>query len=360
MQLPDSPFHARVEQSCDFLRTTFDDTARQLAELSPDAAAACQHVKDLALGGKHIRSLLTHVAADRPADQPTPGADISVAAAFDLLHSAFLLVDDIIDDDDIRRGRTTLHAYSRKRALEHHGINPANGSAATHYGRSVAVLAGMAAQNVTMRVVLESGAPTEVTAHLLKLFSHATGSSIAGEFMDIHHSLPDVHPTAHDIATTNRLKTSIYSFEAPLIAGRLLAGGGMDDVAHATTLGRDLGAAYQLADDIRDVYASGEETGKATGGSDLSQKRATALISFATTTDAWPTIEKALDQHPVDTTTIATMLRDCGALHSAQQAIDQHLHDAHTTIEKLQLSTAATDLLHHLADNVGRSHTTVV
>ncbi|WP_158256132.1 polyprenyl synthetase family protein [Corynebacterium sp. 13CS0277] len=355
MHLASSPFTQRVEESVEFLSRTLTAAEERLGALSAGAVACAQHTRHLALGGKHVRALLVHVSADRPAGTPTPEADIAVAAAFDLLHCAFLIIDDIIDNDDVRRGNTTLHAMARDKAVSLHGVVPARD--AEDYGRSVATLAGMAAQNYAFRLVLESGADPATTAHLLRLFSIATGASVAGEFMDVHHSLPNVHPDAHDIAITNRLKTSSYSFEAPLIAGQRLAGRSDHHLELATALGRDLGAAYQLADDLRDVYAPGAVTGK-TQGSDLYQKRATALISFATTTDAWPEIERALDATEVDTQRIAQMLADCGALADAQASISAHLDHAHRTIDDLALSADATDVLHEVADTIVGSYST--
>lgn len=356
MQLPDSPFSTRVEESCDFLSDTLSAAEVRLGELSPGAAACVRHTAALALGGKHIRSLLVHVSADRPQDAPTQQEDIAVAAAFDLLHGAFLIIDDIIDEDDVRRGNTTLHAMARDSAIRLHGIDPVSQAhLAEHYGRSVATLAGMAAQNYAFRIVLESGADPTTTGKLLRVFSLATGASVAGEFMDVHHSLPNVHPDAHDIAVTNRLKTSSYSFEAPLVAGQMLAGASEEKLRFATDLGRDLGAAYQLADDLRDVFAPTAVTGK-TQGSDLHSKRATALMMFATSTPAWPEIERALDADTVDTARIAQLLADCGALDQAIAAIDEHLMDAHTKIDALGLSDHASHLLHVLADEVADSY----
>lgn len=323
-ELP-APFDARTAASTAFLRQTFLDLVARIANLSDDAASACTHVGQIATGGKHLRAALVHIGADRNPDTPPERADVAVAAAFDLLHAAFLVLDDVIDADETRRGEPTIHADVRDRSGD------------AHYGNSVAILAGTAALNEASRLIINCGAPAETILLILRQFIEATADSMLGEFMDIQHSLPTAQPSNQLIELASRLKTSTYSFEAPLACGALLAKS-PERVPHLTQIGRRLGSAYQLADDLQSIYGSTETTGKDPAG-DIVHHRATPLIACAKETDAWPEIAQAIAD--CDIPTVQKLLRSCGAVDSAIDQAEQHLHHALQGIATAHLSPVA-------------------
>ena len=70
---------------------------------------AHEGVATVALGGKHLRSRLVHLSAGEVGGGHRHAATV-FGASVDLLHAAFLIHDDIIDEDDLRRGQPTIHA----------------------------------------------------------------------------------------------------------------------------------------------------------------------------------------------------------------------------------------------------------
>ncbi|GAA4786262.1 Octaprenyl-diphosphate synthase [Corynebacterium canis] len=327
-ELP-APFIARTAASTAFLRDTLLRMVARVAEYNRDAAQAYEHSMRIAMGGKHLRATLVHVGADRLIDAPPAPADTAVAAAFDLLHASFLILDDVIDADETRRGEPTIHAMAR----DHSGD--------AHYGESVAILAGTAALNKATRIVANCGAPAEITLQVLNLFTQATADSMVGEFMDIHHSLPQVEPTDALIHLASRLKTSAYSFEAPLACGALL-GEHPERIPQLVRIGRHLGSAYQLADDLQSVFGTPDRTGKDPAG-DLIHHRATPLIATARATPTWSKIEQAINEE--DWREAQALLRACGAVEQSTEQAQQHLDTAAALTRETQLSQPARAVL---------------
>ena len=321
MSVVESSLLLRRDASVAFLQRRFEQLIHDVDQVNGDAAWACTLAENIATGGKHVRSLLVHVGADRPAHvEATP--DIAFGAAFDLLHAAFLVLDDVIDADEQRRGSPTIHAAARQRATDLHG--PITRDDAAHYGTSVAILAGTAAMNEASRIIIDAGAPADTTVQLMRIFHTAITDSVVGEFMDIHHSLPGVDASDDLVRMASRLKTSSYSFETPLISGAILAGRDWA-VPHLTNLGRTIGSAYQLADDIQSIFAPSSITGKDPAG-DLIRGRATPLMALAQHTQQWPDMVAAIAGGDLDHA--RTLLRHSGAVDKAHAEAEGYLDDA--------------------------------
>lgn len=194
-------------------------------------------------GGKRIRAFLVlesarlhgvNAAAARP-----------VAAAVEALHAYSLVHDDLpaMDDDDLRRGRPTLHMHSSE---------------------AMAILAGDALQSLAFGLLTspEIG-DADSRLRLIAGFAHAAGADgmVLGQALDIAAESAD---TPLDLAAITRLQDAktgaLIRFAA--IAGPLIAGDAPDALG---AYARALGLAFQIADDILDVTGDSAMTGKRTG-----------------------------------------------------------------------------------------------
>lgn len=250
---------ARVNASIELLRSFLGDArshvtvACDLLDDAHDAVATC------ALGGKHLRSMLVHIAAGDVSGERRYAAEV-FGACVDLMHAAFLIHDDVIDSDDLRRGLPTVHSVVRRRTGDH------------HVGTSVAITAGDLAFNAAYRLLAHAGLPGELTADALRILTDAADLTIIGELLDIAHSIYPA-PTAELVKVSNHLKTAVYSFAAPLQLGALAAG---RPTAMFNEIAEELGCAYQAADDIAGAIGCHTKTGKEAGG-DIKQGRATLM-----------------------------------------------------------------------------------
>jgi farnesyl diphosphate synthase len=209
-------------------------------------------------GGKRLRPFLTLQGAAL-FGAPEPRA-VRAAAAIEMLHTYSLVHDDLpcMDDDDLRRGRPTTHRQ---------------------FDEATAVLAGDALLTASFEVL--AGAETHpdgaVRAELVARLASAGGTSgmIGGQMMDMQ--APERDYDEAGVILLQRMKTGAL-FEFACEAGPILAQASARDRQNLRDYARDLGLAFQIADDLIDALGSTEQAGK-TVGKDQDQGKAT-LISL--------------------------------------------------------------------------------
>jgi geranylgeranyl diphosphate synthase type II len=296
--------------------------------------------RDAARGGKRIRPrlLLTAYrglrgAAGEPqdrgtADDPFDDAARDAAVAYELLHTAFLLHDDVIDGDTVRRGRPNLagafDADARARSTA-----PAR---ARRWGESAALLAGdlllHAASSRLARIPVDEW----MRERLLDILDHGVFVTAAGELADVALSegLGPLPPGLDDVLAMTEHKTAAYSVSGPLMTGALLAQATEEALAALAEFGRLVGTAFQLGDDLLGVFGSEQVTGKSIL-SDLRQGKETSLIAFARGTDRWPELAPWFGRPEVsaaDARRLATVLEACGARRFVERLLADHVDRA--------------------------------
>lgn len=198
-------------------------------------------------GGKRLRGFLVLECAR----QFGVGRNTALrtAAAIEMLHAYSLVHDDLpcMDDDDLRRGKSTVHKA---------------------FDEATAVLAGDALQANAFFVLAEpdTHADPAVRAELCRGLARAAGprGMCGGQMMDMLAEAAGEPMEEAEIGRLQMLKTGkLIEFAAE--AGAIL-GKAPVQMRHAlAAYGRDLGAAFQIADDLLDATASAEEAGKRTG-----------------------------------------------------------------------------------------------
>ena len=189
------------------------------------------------VGGKRFRPRMVFAAYEALGGTDSEAA-ACIGAAFELLHTALIVHDDVIDRDFTRRGAPNLAGAYRDRAL----ASGAQDAAAEHRGISAAVIAGDLALFNAYRLIDRSGVSDVVRGRLVEVMDDALFASAAGELIDVDFSFMPEVPRVDDILTMERLKTAVYSFECPLQAGAILAGASEETVATLGDFGRDIGS----------------------------------------------------------------------------------------------------------------------
>ncbi len=303
---------ARVASSLDLMKEFLDEGLRRAPVDVRLLQMAYEGVSTFSLGGKHLRSRLVHISAGAVTGQRLYAATV-FGACVDLLHGAFLIHDDIIDRDDLRRGLPTVHAAVREEFGD------------AHLGTSLAIVAGDLGINGALQLLLNSELEDGLVRRGMRLLSAAAQETITGEILDIAH-LAEEEPDLEQVRLSNHLKTSEYSFGTPLKLGALAAGrdpAPMKSIAHA------LGCAYQAADDIAGAVGDSAVTGKQAAG-DVVNGRATLMTTRMTEGHVLPEV-----------------------IDSVIEEGDEHLRTARRLIVEVELAPDIRAGLRHITDRIG-------
>ena len=266
--------HTQVQSRLDAVRCTLDDhVTAAMAEL-PAAGAdyrnLWQSIGNQMGGGKNLRPSLT-LAAYLGLGGEEDEAIMPVAAAMEMLHLAMLIHDDVLDHDEVRRGKLNV-AGTRRAELARSGLAPAQVDA---HVLAAALLGGDLALASAYDLISRAPLPAHHRLACLDLITRAIRTTIAGELLDMVGDLID--PAEANSLLVAELKTATYSCVVPLRAGAQLAGGDPTMVGHLERLGASLGLSFQLVDDDLGVFGDPAITGKSVL-SDLRAGKRTELM----------------------------------------------------------------------------------
>ena len=316
---------AGLELVEDVLDQFFTDAKLRAVSVHPAYLSLWEAIERNAASGKRFRPRLLLLAYRRlGGTEPTAAARLG--AVYELLHNAFLIHDDVIDRDVIRHGVPNVSGHYGNKARR----EGASEETAQHAGMAAGLLAGDLALAGAYRLHGTVEADSEIRERLNTILEHAVFSSIGGELLDVEFARAVEMPSPEEIRTVARRKTSVYSFEAPLQAGAVLAGAGAQAAATLAAFGRDAGIAYQIADDVRGTFGDEADTGKTNSG-DLREGKRTVLLSYAASKPQWEQIAElmgAAEMTAAKVQRVRDLLVECGARDHALQLAAEHAHAA--------------------------------
>ncbi len=220
-------------------------------------------LRDSFNGGKYIRGnliLLGYMITTAKENNEV----LPIAAAYEILHTSLLTLDDVIDQSPLRRSKPSVWKQI--------GINQA------------LCLSDMGFF-VTIKIMNESNFSSEKKTQATTLLSDIVMNTISGEMLDVTLSTNSLTNGTYsrkekDVLAIHTLKTAYYSISGPLMLGALLGGANKKMVEQLKRFGEYLGIAFQIHDDILGVFGSEKELGKSVT-SDISENKNTLLITHA-------------------------------------------------------------------------------
>lgn len=205
----------------------------------------------LALGGKRIRPSMTIIACNIYSENIEN--TIKPALGMEVFHNFTLLHDDLMDQADKRRNKPTVHKK---------------------WNTNTAILSGDAMVIAAYQLIGET--PESYLKKILNLFSQTALEICCGQQYDMDFEQRD-HVTENEYMDMIRLKTAVL-IACCLKTGAILGGAPDKDAEHLYNFGIHLGLAFQLQDDLLDVYGNTETFGKNIGGDILCDKKTFLLI----------------------------------------------------------------------------------
>jgi geranylgeranyl pyrophosphate synthase len=248
----------------------------------------------ISAGGKRLRPLLVFLAADQTPDAHAESRLVRAAVGVELIHSASLVHDDVLDAAALRRGAPTVVAAA---------------------GRTTATATG---DLLFSRAFAELAADGAGELEDVRALSAAASALAAGELLQRADAW-DAHVPLERYLRRCELKTGSL-FEAACRLGALASGQSDDSVRALGLFGQRIGLAFQLLDDVLDVSGPASRTGKARG-TDLLDGTVTLPLIFARERD--PQLAQ-LDLRTLRTPAAAELVCDRIARSGALVAAKQH------------------------------------
>jgi geranylgeranyl diphosphate synthase type I len=294
-------------------------------------------------GGKRLRPTVLLLAAEGVTDTPPLSTDyrsfpdlggepvdvLSAAVSIETIQSFTLIHDDIMDDDDMRRGVRSVH---REFDLE------------------TAILAGDTLYSTAFEVMLETGAPPDRTVRALSTLASTCTSICEGQSLDVAFER-DEEVTVEEYLEMVEWKTAVLYAAAASIPAVLL---GADDgtVEALSQYGLDVGRAFQIQDDLLDLTTPSEELGK-TRGSDLVEGKRTLITLHAR--ERGLDVDGLVDADSVEAVDEAEIeaavaeLREAGSIEFARRTASELIEDGKARLDVLPGDESA-ELLRGIAD----------
>ncbi len=244
------------------LEAFLDDKLDEAATHGREVVEMVSAIRDLVLrGGKRLRPALL-VAGYRSASTTAPlEPALDAGVALELLQAYFLIHDDWMDQDVVRRGGPAVHAQLAKSFHSR------------RLGHAAGILAGDYAAALAAEALARVNAPPATAQRVFATFARMQLDAVTGQQLDLMGKVKDIE-------AAYALKTASYTVLGPLRIGALLAAAPPRVLATLDRYAQPVGIAFQLRDDILSAFGDPGETGKPFGN-DLKSGKRTVLLAAA-------------------------------------------------------------------------------
>jgi len=212
------------------------------------------------LGGKRLRPIMAYLSCRAHTNAPNAQAKevYAFGTVLEMIHNFTLVHDDIMDNDEKRRGKPTVH---RKYGLEA-GIN-----------------AGDALFAESFQFLAESSLKPEIIKILVRDVAFMSKGIVEGQQMDVDFEKEPSKITIDDYLVMIEKKTALL-FQVAAKGGALIAGASEQEVSDVAEFGRLTGIAFQICDDLLDIMGDEKIIGKPVG-SDIRKGKKTLMVIHA-------------------------------------------------------------------------------
>lgn len=281
----------------------------------------------MGLGGKRVRPVLTLMACNLYSDDITPALDAAVG--IEVFHNFTLMHDDIMDMAPLRRGQPTVHKK---------------------WNTNVAILSGDTMFVEAYKLLLSSD--IRLLPEVLAVFNKAAIEVCEGQSIDMYFE-DDSEVSIEQYIEMIRLKTSVL-VGASLKIGGLLGGANETDSELLYDFGVNLGLAFQIQDDILDVFGDPEKFGKKVGGDIVANKKTYLLIKareLATGGDADDLKNWLLSDHSdIKVPAVTDIYKRLGVKDLAENQRNNYSEQALKSLEKISVRSERKNLLKEFAE----------
>ncbi len=331
------------------ITTRLNAVIKETKEVDPFFVDMMKYFKKIILaGGKRIRPIMMCLGY-KAAGGNNYDKIIKTSVSIELIHAFLLMHDDIIDRDDLRHGKKTVHARYRdynKRILLNNN--------AEHFGQSIAIVLGDFIYSLGNQVIFESEFEPERIIRALNKLQSIVGMTCVGEVQDVYLEYKS-EATDKEILAMYENKTAKYTFEGPLQLGAILAGA--DDIFcdKLSAYAIPVGIAFQIRDDILGVFGDEKKTGKS-AHSDIEEGKKTFMVNCAyksANSNQKKILDSSLGNKDISVEGIKMfqeIIVDTGARHKVETYMQELLLQSQDALDKITLPNDVAQLLFGLTE----------
>jgi len=299
------------------------------------------HFKLLSSKGKNIRGTLVNLGyqvGQESEDQKI----LKAASAIEIFQTGILVHDDIMDKSPSRRGLLTTHELFKNTFDE-------------QYGNNMAISLGDFSFYFSIETLLDSGFDTKLVLQATKLYSQFSQRLVHGQVLDI--STETLNNVNQDyILKIYKYKTAEYTGIMPLLIGYILSGKNDNKVYESLVkYGTCFGWAFQIQDDVLDIFGKSNQTGKPLGGDILEGKNTLLnyyLEQYASQDDiyfvkSFKGKKRISDQ---DLIKLQDIYKNCGSLQKVKQIAHEYVEMGKNEIQNITTNSKTSILLTELID----------
>ena len=234
---------------------------------------------------------------------------IPLAASYELFQTSVLVHDDIIDKALYRRGRTTINNYN---ALKYQKLEDN-----IHLGNSIALCIGDYNLNYVIMKMVNDYANDPNLTKLLQIYTSIVSKTIKGQIIDVilpceEKSEKNVSNLEEHILKIYTNKTAYYTIIGPLVMGMTLSGCTPKEIEEINKVALPLGIAFQIQDDLLDIFSDKNDIGKPVGN-DISEFKQTLLYAYTKNTNYYSNLLNYYGKENFDVKKVQEIFINSGA-----------------------------------------------
>jgi geranylgeranyl diphosphate synthase type I len=338
-----------------FLTAFLQEKAQQFNQAGPWVDDVFERLTTFSTQGKMLRGALVihlYVLSSNHQKKAIPESVLKTAVALELAQSALLIHDDILDQDELRRGQPSMHTQYRTWAASQ------KLSQTDHVGQGLAICVGDIALFLATELLNQADELQQTRGQLSQLFAQEHVAVGLAEMHDFTLGLQSRVPSAEEVKQLYLHKTARYTLSVPLMMGAILAHQEPSLIATLGRCGEYLGTIFQIKDDEMGIFGDEKKTGKPVGA-DIREGKKT-LFYLALLNMIEPALRSQVDQAfgnrqltPAMIEWVRAQLKNSGAYEVVMGEVKRQAQLSQTLIEaeikKNDMKIFLTELLSYLA-----------
>ena len=246
-----------------------DERAGEMAAVNDWGPDVCERMKRFSSRGKMIRGCLVMLANSLFSEDMDGNAAVT-GAAMELFQASFLIHDDIMDGDEMRRGEPTVYAQYAQSGKER-GVAESD-----RFGEAMGICAGDMTFFFGFQILTELKCSDGLERKIVNRCFREIASTCVAQMEDVALGMGAEDPDEANILKLYRHKTGRYTFSLPMILGAMLAEQPEEVLDTLENIGDQMGVIFQMKDDELGLFGSEDMIGKPVG-SDLRENKQTLM-----------------------------------------------------------------------------------